>query len=75
MKNIFILLGVYILWRFITRVWQFRKILKQQQKNFHESQRGYTEPKKEGEVSVLSGSDKDGKSDNKSGEYVDYEEL
>jgi len=72
MKTIFIIFGVYILWRIGSRVWQLRKIIKQHQQPFQGQNHP---PKKEGEINVISKPQSDSQKSDNGGEYVDYEEL
>jgi len=72
MRTLWIILGVYVLWRIINRYLTVRKFVKNvRNQNFQEP----PPPRKEGEVNIIGKKDNQSQKTDCKGDYVDFEEV
>jgi len=72
MRTLWIILGLYLLWRIGTRIFAVRKFIKQQRdQNFQDPQ----QRSKEGEVNIIGRRNEQKPKSEDKGDYVDYEEV
>lgn len=71
MRTLWIIVGIYILWRIVKRFLAVRRFIKNaQNQNFQDPQ-----PRKEGEVNIISRDREESDTNSNKGDYVDYEEV
>ncbi len=74
-RNLLLLLVAYLLWRFISKAWRFRKLVINQRDEFlNQTRAAEKQTRQEGEINITGKQKSDGKPSD-DGTYVDFEEV
>ncbi|MCO4818820.1 MAG: hypothetical protein KC517_04290 [Bacteroidetes bacterium] len=74
-RNLLLLLVAYLLWRFISKAWRFRKLVINQRDEFlNQTRAAEKQTRQDGEINIQS-SKKTKPSTSDDGTYIDYEEV